>query len=84
MNKLLFLFGMEGTESFILLVLMIGAVVAIWYGMIRWAFSMKRQLWNQQQQITLLIKLCNKMGVSEDETSNIKERNEDKDNSKLW
>ena len=34
---------------------------------LRWVFSVKRQLWNQKQQINLLVKIAEKLGVPNDD-----------------
>ena len=41
-------------------------IIAISYYWFRWIFSIKKQLWNQQQQINLLIKIAEKLGVNDD------------------
>lgn len=41
-------------------------ITAAYFGY-RWIFSINRQLWNQRQQISLLIKIAEKLGVSEDD-----------------
>jgi len=48
----------------------IGIIVllGIAYYFYRWIFSIKRQLWNQKQQINLLIKIAEKLGVDPDDT----------------
>lgn len=45
------------------------------YSLWRWIFSIKRQLWNQQQQINLLLKIAEKLGVDPFETATIKYEN---------
>lgn len=52
----------------------VSLIIAIYYYLLRWVFSMKRQLWNQKAQINLLIKIAEKLGVQE-ELSDIKARN---------
>jgi hypothetical protein len=47
-------------------VIAIAIFLAIAYYFYRWIFSIKRQLWNQKQQINLLIKIAEKLGASED------------------
>jgi hypothetical protein len=52
-------------------------LIVVYYYLARWVFSIKRQLWNQQQQINLLIRIAQKLGVSEndDQIADIRERN---------
>lgn len=72
---------MEGTDPvvmFFICAFALGIVVAIAYYFWRWIFSIKRQLWNQKQQINLLIKIAEKLGASEDydgEFQRIKDHN---------
>jgi hypothetical protein len=61
---------------------LIGLIAGIYY-FNRWMFSMKRQLWNQKQQIRLLIMIAEKLGVPADNMSIIKEKNEDSNDSRL-
>lgn len=65
-----------------LLVIYAGALVAFFIGMyyfLRFVFSLKRQLWNQQATIKLLIMLVEKqLGVSE-EVAHLKELNSKND-----
>lgn len=60
-------------------------LIAIIYYFYRWIFSIKRQLWNQKQQINLLVRIAEKLGVDEndDQLQSIKELNNNSDNSKL-
>ena len=53
----------------LLLVLIIG------YYFIRWVFNIKRQLWNQQATITLLLRIAEKQGVTGEDIVQIKEQN---------
>jgi|GEM_PF-5792146 len=62
--------------------LLIGLVAAFYY-FNRWVFSMKRQLWNQKQQIRLLIMIAEKLGVPSSETSVIKEKNDNPNDAYL-
>ena len=39
------------------------AVLASTYYIWRWIFSIKRQLWNQKQQLNVLLKIAEKLGV---------------------
>jgi hypothetical protein len=41
----------------------IGILLAASYYVWRWIFSVKRQLWNQQQQINILLMIAEKLGV---------------------
>lgn len=58
-------------------------VLAFCYYFTRWIFSMKRQLWNQKQQIRLLIMIAEKLGVPAQDVSVIKEKNENKSDEHL-
>jgi hypothetical protein len=51
----------------------------------RWIFSVKRQLWNQKQQINLLLKIAEKLGVDiqDGEVKTIRDHNNDNDDSGL-
>ena len=42
-------------------------LLAISYFLFRWIFSIKRQLWNQKVQISVLIKIATKLGVPHSE-----------------
>ena len=57
-------FGLA-TEIF-LLIIAISVVLyfVIIYYLFRFIFSIKRQLWNQKQQINILIKIAHKLGVN--------------------
>ena len=57
--------------------------VAITYFLWRWVLSIKRQLWNQQQMINILIKIAEKNGVSPDELSIIQEKNNNPNDKNL-
>lgn len=50
------------------------AMLVLYFFITRWVFSMKRQLWNQKQQINLLVKIAQQLGVKED-LSAIEEKN---------
>ncbi len=67
----------------IYVMLAIVVLLAISYFLFRWIFSMKRQLWNQRQQITLLIKIAEKIGVPRSEVEVIEERNKSKEDQFL-
>jgi hypothetical protein len=67
----------------IYILLAIVVLLAISYFLFRWIFSMKRQLWNQRQQITLLIKIAEKIGVPRSEVEVIEERNKSKEDQFL-
>jgi hypothetical protein len=60
-------------------------ILAISYYLWRWIFSIKRQLWNQRQQINILLKIAEKLGVDskDSEILTIRYRNNDKDDSSL-
>ena len=60
-------------------------VLAISYYLWRWIFSIKRQLWNQKQQINILLKIAEKLGVDMNgsEVSAINYKNNNSDNSNL-
>lgn len=61
----------------------IGILCAISYFLFRWIFSVKRQLWNQQATIKLLIMLVEKQGGGNEETAQIKEQNNVTEENKL-
>jgi hypothetical protein len=63
---------MDITNYIAIAVISIGIFLAIAYYLYRWIFSIKRQLWNQKQQINLLIKIAEKLGASEDFDGEIK------------
>jgi len=42
--------------------LVLGAILAAFYYLTRWALSMKRQLWNQKQMIRLLCIIAKRLG----------------------
>lgn len=58
-------------------VLIIIAAIAFTCLLLRWIFKIKRQVWMQKQQINLLIKIAEKLGVSpdDDQLENIRKRN---------
>lgn len=62
---------------------LIFAVIIIYY-FTRWVFSIKRQLWNQKQQIVILIGIAEKLGVNtnNNEFGAIKRAN--KDEIDIW
>ncbi len=63
-SRLLYqLFGLDEFATYILLFFVAVAILAINYFFIRWVFDIKKQLWNQKQQINLLIKIAEKLGV---------------------
>lgn len=55
----------------------VGAVVTffIFYFFFTYTFSMRRQLWNQKKQITLLIMIAKKLGCTGEELETIDVRN---------
>jgi len=63
----------------IFILIIIGGIILqslFLYVIIRWAMQIKRQIWNQRQQITLLLKIAVQLGVSEnDELTKIKDQN---------
>ena len=65
----------------------IGLIIflSIAYYFYRWIFSIKRQLWNQKQQINLLLKIAEKLGVDMQDSDilTIKYNNNNKDDSAL-
>lgn len=66
---------METSSLVIVIVVSVALILVITYFWTRFVFSMKRQLWNQQQQISLLIKIANKLGVHPSETEIIEKKN---------
>jgi uncharacterized membrane protein required for colicin V production len=60
-------------------------VPVISYFFWRWIFAVKRQLWNQKQQINLLLKIAEKLGVDmqDNEVKTIRYHNNDTDDSSL-
>lgn len=44
------------------------AFFAIAYYFYRWIFSINRQLWNQRQQINILLKIAEKLGVDSNDS----------------
>jgi hypothetical protein len=78
---------MEGIETTWLLIIVAG--IALWivvtYYLLRFVFSIKRQLWNQRQQINILIRIAEKLGVNTDDEqlSNIQTRNNNKDDEQI-
>ncbi|HEU4576488.1 MAG TPA: hypothetical protein VFS36_15915 [Chitinophagaceae bacterium] len=52
--------------------------ITLCYVLFRWIFSIKRQLWNQKQQINLLIKIAEKLGVPKEEVELIENKNNNK------
>jgi hypothetical protein len=42
-----------------------GAIITISYFVTRWIFDIKKQLWNQKQQINLLVMIAEKLGADE-------------------
>jgi hypothetical protein len=75
--------------SFFQYVMIIGIaliiLLAVSYFFWRWIFALKRQLWNQKQQINLLLKIAEKLGVDmqDSEILHIRYGNNNKDDSSL-
>lgn len=63
----------------------IGLIIFIWilYYFYRWIFSIKRQLWNQRQQLNILIGIAKKLEIDEDNLNEIYEMNNHGEDSKL-
>lgn len=57
-NTVIFLF---------IMVIVIGSLVALYYFLFRWIFEIEKQLKNQRSIIILLLKMCEKEGVIEDD-----------------
>ena len=68
--------------TFVIAVILIPVISYFFW---RWIFSVKRQLWNQKQQINLLLKIAEKLGVdtNDSEIKTIRYHNNDKDDSSL-
>ena len=76
---------MELDTSTIILIAV--AALAVWltllFFFLRYTYRIKRQLWNQQQQINLLVMIADKLGVPEKEMEIIKTRNDNQDDEYL-
>lgn len=59
----------SGNEPLLIILWVVGIAVSIGiaYFFTRWVFSIKRQLWNQKQQINLLVRIAKKLGVDEND-----------------
>lgn len=61
-------------------VIALSVLIVIYYFVTRWIFSIRRQLWNQKQQINLLVKIARQLGVTDvEELSMIQEKNNSED-----
>lgn len=68
----------------LLILVAIVLIVAIWISIIRWVYKIKRQLWIQKQQLNVLLKIAEKLGVNVDaEMVSIKEKNNNPDDHQL-
>lgn len=83
--NLLNIFGVATETFFLAALISIGIYLAILYYLLRFIFDVKRQLWNQKQQINILIKIATKLGVDEndDQLLDIKHKNNMKSNDNL-
>ena len=74
---IMILLEMEAGPFIFLSAMAIGVTIVILYFFLRWVFDVKRQLWNQKQQINLLIKIALKLGANEndDQLSTIWDQN---------
>jgi len=59
----------------ILIITWVVTLVVAYY-FIRFTFRLKRQLWNQRQQLTVLMKIAEKLGVPKEEMQGIKSSND--------
>jgi hypothetical protein len=59
--------------SFLIYILVIILIIVIQIAIIRWIFKINRQVENQRAQIWLLMKLCEKNGVTEAELTGFKQ-----------
>ena len=63
------------------------AALAVWltllFFFLRFTYRIKRQVWNQKQQITLLMMIAHKLGVPESDMEIIKARNDNPDDELL-
>jgi uncharacterized membrane protein required for colicin V production len=62
------LLEMEAGPFIFLSAIAIGVIIIIFYFFLRWIFEIKKQLWNQKQQINLLILIA--MKLVDDESKN--------------
>jgi hypothetical protein len=49
----------------------------------RWIFSVRRQLWMQRQQLSILLKIADRLKVNDEDTSRIWDLNNTYDDNKL-
>jgi hypothetical protein len=62
-------FGMEPLVFFFVLIFSIDIFLLISYYLTRWILSIEKHLRNQKQQINLLLKIAEKIGVSQEDQS---------------
>jgi energy-converting hydrogenase Eha subunit H len=79
---LLNILGLEDSTFYISLLSLIIWLIII-YNLIRSAVETKKQLWNQKQQINLLIKIVEKLEASDTEVEEIKKLNNEEAGSIL-
>jgi hypothetical protein len=56
-----------GVFVFVLIAIIVLSIVLTAF-FLRFVFRIKRQLWNQEQQLTILLKMADKLGVDKEET----------------
>lgn len=68
---------METSTWVIVSIVTLVLFITLSYFFFRFIFSMKRQLWNQKQQINLLIMIAEQLGVPHSKIELIEERNKE-------
>lgn len=61
----MFDFKDDPMSAIIMIVLIAGVAIGIYYAVVRWVFAINKQLDNQEKQIKLLQKIADKLGANE-------------------